>query len=828
VARGHSLADAYTLIPSLRICSFDIFDTFLLRRCTDPTGVYERTAAALSGGGRGFPTESFVQHRIQAEAKARRASAEQRGSVEIHIEDVYAQFPLRLFGFTPADIATLAEAEFSAELDLCIVNPEMAALYAAMREAGVRVGFISDTYWNADRIARLLTSRRNDLAWDFLYVSGDSGSGKAEKLFQHYLAREAIDPAVALHIGDNEDADVKGAARAAIRALHYPQAPPALRSAFQSETFAVRTFRASPHQSIRLDDGLRATRRLIAKRLAARGGDEKHGAPEGHARDYGQNVLGPLMAGFDRFIRQRVDAIPADGGSKRAVAYLGRDGLLAFRIAQQRGDTAACYLEINRRVALLAAADTAEPLCGLFKTIPAIDAARAKDILKFGAARIDRFFQRHGRPTMPGRQFAAALPNIFDARAIAENAARIRCELLAYLRQTISGFDACTDLVLIDLGYSATVQKALRRVFDLEGLHIRLHGLYLLTVDDALNEIDGGDTATGYLSDLVMTPHAKRALLRNIAALEQMCSSPDGSVRAYRDGAVLHEADPRPAEHRALCAAIQSGALDFTGEWPKAAASCGIDPFGDRPAAAAWSAALLARMLLLPSPDELSLLSPLMHDVNLGTQTLIPLVDAGHVTTAGIAGGLGGAVVAPEPPMWLAGSFSQHSKLHGIMYAMFGAGLLPAAMLADHKIGQADAALISGETARPTRLGLYRTATGRIRVQVPIAATMNVSTVAIAIGQIAARGRVTGATVQGGKDVAAALAAGPATMLPPGSLAFIGTSHDGNVFSGADPQASYLAVTVPASRHPVSVFSVEIDMADPAATLPPRNQSAAA
>ncbi|WP_431204882.1 hypothetical protein ACQ86E_07570 [Bradyrhizobium betae] len=93
-----------------------------------------------------------------------------------------------------------------------------------------------------------------------------------------------------------------------------------------------------------------------------------------------------------------------------------------------------------------------------------------------------------------------------DPDEIAELAAGLRARLLAYLRQAIPGFDGCTDLVLADLGYSGSVQKALRRIFDLEGIEIRLHGAYLMSLDDAFDDVAERDSAEGFISDLVVTP----------------------------------------------------------------------------------------------------------------------------------------------------------------------------------------------------------------------------------------------------------------------------------------------------------------------------------
>src|SRR6516225_2887665 len=191
--------------------SFDVFDIFLMRACTTPDGVFERTYE-LSGISRTCPnvSASFVQHRIQAEARARRAAKEDRGAVEVHIGEIYSFFPFNLFGLERSDLNDLVESEFSAELALCRANPDMLRQYLDMKRAGHRVGFISDTYWDSDRLARLLRACRPGLDWDFLYASCDHGSGKSETLFAKYLSKQGVDAGASFHVGDNEHADIKG------------------------------------------------------------------------------------------------------------------------------------------------------------------------------------------------------------------------------------------------------------------------------------------------------------------------------------------------------------------------------------------------------------------------------------------------------------------------------------------------------------------------------------------------------------------------------------------------------------------------------------------
>src|SRR5262249_36492258 len=149
--------------------------------------------------------------------------------------------------------------------------------------------------------------------------------------------------------------------------------------------------------------------------------------------------------------------------------------------------------------------------------------------------KVAAFFANYPDGIAPGNELAEALPDLMDPGEITALAAGLRARLLAYLRHTIPGFDDCTDLVLADLGYSGSVQKALRRIFDQEGIKIRLHGAYLISLDDAFDDIAEDDTAEGFISDLVVTPHVKRMLIRNVALLEQICCSAEGSVRDYQD-----------------------------------------------------------------------------------------------------------------------------------------------------------------------------------------------------------------------------------------------------------------------------------------------------
>ncbi|KJC56813.1 hypothetical protein UP10_32770 [Bradyrhizobium sp. LTSPM299] len=790
--------DAQRRARNVSACSFDVFDTFLLRACTTPDGVFERVFQ-LSNISEKFPnmSVSFVQHRIQAEARARKLASEQRGSTEVHISDIYKYFPFKLFGLTRDELPALAEAEFEAELELCRANPEMIQQYLDMKRGSFRVGFISDTYWNTEQLARLLQACSPGLTWDFLYASCDHGGSKSETLFKTYLAEQGIDAASSFHIGDNDSADVKGARRHGIRPRYYPQASATFASKLQRETSIFELF--SPDQPSRLDHGARTLRRAVTAQSAER-------TPGFHL---GVAVLGPVMAAFDAFIETRRAAL-VQQGARVSVGFLGRDGFLPHRIWQDAHDGTGAYLEINRRISLVGSADTLEPLCELLSRVVKIDAATFADIVKVQPPAVMAFFARYPDGIASGRELTDALPDLMDPCEITDIAAGVRTRLLAYLRAKIPDFGSCTDLILADLGYSASVQKSLRRIFDREDINIRLHGAYLLTLDDAFDDIADDDSAEGLISDRVVTPHIKRMLIRNVALLEQLCCSAEGSARDYRDGEVLREGDQRPAAQLALAAEIQSGALSYASRARELAPRYGLQPYADPAITARWAAAVLGRFLLLPDDDELVLLSGFKHDVNLGTQALASLLDANFVNDLVIARGIAAACTAPAPPMWLAGSFAALSPSHAYLYVLFGTNRLPPNVFGEAQCGTLQVGLFKSDgQASLEAVTVYHTGLGDLRLRIPLSRRMAVTTIALPLAKLAREGMLHGVMVQSGEDAAEAARNPAPKAIADARLVYAGLERNGRHFRAGSDDGTLL-IPVDAFEDDVAIYTVAL------------------
>lgn len=715
------------------LVSFDVFDTILLRCCTTPDGVFERAFAITHPPVGRAMAEAFVQHRQLAEISARQAAYRRGQGTEVTVDAIYDHFPVAIFGLEPADRPRLVQAELTAERELCFINPVVLEIVRQARAAGARVGFVSDTYWNNEQLSALLRGAAPDLSWDFLYASCDHGLSKTDGLLGRMLVEQGVPAARTVHLGDNPTADVQAARKLGMRSVHLPQAEPALAAVFQRESALLPQFCGWNGTSPRLDGGARTARRLAAQEAT---GDA--------AFDYGLNVLGPVLAAFDRFVADRVARLEQQG-CRVAVAFLSRDGLAALEVWRACRDTPAAYVEVNRRVAMLAAARTPQDLSAFFSKVPMVDHGVATGFLDTDTPRLRAAF-RDG--PLKGDAFAHALPGLISTHDLTPVAERVRTGLFNHLRREIADFDNVTDLVLVDLGYSGTVQKGVRSLFSAEKLPHRLHGLYLVSVDEDLSGLPDGDSAEGLISDAVLLPHSKRILLSNIGILEQMCGAATGSVRGHApDGSPRHEPDPRPQDQLTLCGQIRQGAVAHA------------RALGQRPAAdAAWTATILARALLLPTQDELALLGGIQHDINLGSQALVPLADGGLAAAVMAAMALPKAFSPRGVPAWMAAGAALQSPLHGFLYAIAAAQGLPGDVAGEAPCGKAEVVLSGNGPARQLAVTCLRTGAGDLRLRLPLRRADAISKVEIAASSLPVRGLIRSLTLQSGPTAAKSMA----------------------------------------------------------------------
>lgn len=185
----------------MKLASFDIFDTVLIRKCGHPRNIFYLSAKKL------YPDtlsrrEDFFLWRCRAEQEA----VSKTRSKNPTLTDIYGDPSLAGFSeYTPEELML---AEKQTEKENLVVNPTVKALIEQKRDEGFRICFISDMYLDSRFLADILRTSGCLQEDEPIFVSCEHAARKSDgKLFD--TVRQALRPATWQHFGDNLHSDVK-------------------------------------------------------------------------------------------------------------------------------------------------------------------------------------------------------------------------------------------------------------------------------------------------------------------------------------------------------------------------------------------------------------------------------------------------------------------------------------------------------------------------------------------------------------------------------------------------------------------------------------------
>ncbi|HTR96646.1 MAG TPA: hypothetical protein VMH61_01975 [Candidatus Acidoferrales bacterium] len=596
------LAELATLIDSgaFDVLSLDVFDTFVHRDCPRPTDVFFHAAVLVRERGllhASSSPESFVRERIEAERRARRA----KPGHEPTLAEIWAEFPRGYFRRGGPDDGLRAELE--CERRVVRVHAPMRALAERARARGMKVAFVSDTYFVRRQILQLT-------GWepDELVLSCEHARPKARGLHGVLLERCRVPAERVLHVGDSREADVDGPERLGIARFWLRKLPADFEDLIERELPDALSARAPLVASP--DGGLTSVR---AQAMAA-GADT--------AERWGAGVLGPVLAGYAGWVRARCDELGIG-----TVLCLMREGRAIRRALQASGAPLRAHEAfVSRYVALKAS----------------IVEGRADEIARFvlrpTPQRLGRILSQLGlEPAdLPGadpgtlltagqaRTFVAQLAADARVRAkLVRDSARVRAALLAHLAPLLP---ARGRVAIADLGYKGTIQMGLQRAFDAERLALTTHGLYLVTGGDVHETQSTGASVEGWLAENGQPMAIAHTFMRSPEVFEQGLMADCGTTLGHGpDGTPVLDEPRVPAEQRAGITAIQRGADRFLAAWAERTSA------GDAIDATTMHAlcrAVVVRAIARPLPAELALFGRWRHDENFGDEGTRTLVTA--------------------------------------------------------------------------------------------------------------------------------------------------------------------------------------------------------
>ena len=455
--------------------------------------------------------------------------------------------------------------------------------------AGLRVVAVSDTTLRSVDLASLLRAH-GIKGLDGVYASCDGGGTKFHgSLFCHVMRSEGVAPGHVLHFGDNWLTDV-----------------------------------ASPRAF-----GIRAIFRL--RRTTQPTPDPRHATDPAYR--VGWESLGPIIGAFSRSLLR-----DARRNSLQRLAFVSRDGWLLMeatvRLAQSAGiadPPRMDYVHFSRRSTALPALRQLDAA-----TVATVSGIRADGSLA------DRVLAYLGLENSLPTDLAEYLRQLGDdalslsmasnarlALAIDSERARQTDLLAAYLRQV--GLYGAHGAALVDVGWRATIQASLNRIFDgcpgWQPLAGRYIGLW--SEERALSGF--GALACGLLGD----SRRGRGLLEGAAwqmalVFEAVCRAPHGTVAGYRyDGSLvvptlMENVPSRDAEcaQEPHAESIRAGILDRV-------AAIGVlagPSLGEPRLARLRAQARCLRLAYIPQPEEIRVLGVLEHTESHANFYHLPLV----------------------------------------------------------------------------------------------------------------------------------------------------------------------------------------------------------
>ena len=625
------LERAFELLADARIkaLTLDVFDTLLFRRVTDPVDAFPIVAARLAKRGQLVehvgPVE-FRKLRIVAEERARAVAG--GPASEVTLEQIYAQIPRGLFN--DAGAGEVAAVEADVERTLLGPDLDVMELVRAARAGGKQVVAVSDTYFSPDQLRMFMHPWfTQEEPLDRVFTSSEHGVGKGGGLFDVVLDELGLEPGEVLHVGDNERADVEGARRHGIRAVWFERRPKELERVLARERLYLDESRAAPEGDL----GTAALRGKVMHR------SELRDLPE-ELRPfwiYGALGLGPALAGLAEWVQQRASA----AGVSKAFCLL-REGALLSDLVNFAGD----YLDtgiagepvwLSRQVCARAAilgGHEAEfrgllsrrraPTVAEFCATLGVPADASPLLAKNAGARLTD-------PALADEVVAEMSANP-DLRAPAIARARLlRERVIAYVERMLPAGER--RLVLVDLGWGGSIQKALQDALAHEGSDIHTIGLYLVTDERATHRLIDGIDMSGYLASQGVPSIAMRAIMRSPEILEQVCM-PDVGSQLDLDSdlePVLDQAVDAERVQSAERAAVQKGIRAFQREWARYAS---LEPGFPKLAGAGARPVLLAqlaRATASPTAAEAAAFGRWVHDENFGSVGFEPIVGDDHM-----------------------------------------------------------------------------------------------------------------------------------------------------------------------------------------------------
>jgi HAD superfamily hydrolase (TIGR01549 family) len=536
----------FKIPQDVKIISFDIFDTLLLRPFEKPTDLFQFMNPSVNEmlGGQ-------IDFKVIRKLGEKNARKNLNKKEEITIDDIYDHIT-QISEDCKEEIKNL-EQQF--EMKLCFARESGKVLYDIAKQSGLKIIAISDTYFDVNFINKILT--KNNFYFDEIYCSSSYKKTKKHgSLYKEIIFNSGILGKEILHIGDNIHSDIKKAKSSQIKTFHLPL----LRKELYKNSLYKNIFRSKKCTLTSIGLGFICSNLDKEKKEI-----QKNSLFDGGLYRLGFNAFGSVLFAYTAWVFKM-----AKEHKIKKLFFISRDGYIlhkAFQILYNEDySIQSFYLECSRRSLSCLLINDKKDVVDFFTK--RYSRASIRDFiiqkLECDPKKIEHRIKEFGFNSMeePVKKLfptkftkhRLSLVTLFYSDEILQRVNNEKQGAMNYLKKMGALEEG---IAICDVGYGGTVQKIISQVGRLE----RCFGFYLFTNQEAKNNHQIFSLTSKNRSKFQFKIQSSFVRLMESVLL----SAPFGTLKHYtQDGTPIHDDLHTSESNRLLVnSCTWKGMLDF-------------------------------------------------------------------------------------------------------------------------------------------------------------------------------------------------------------------------------------------------------------------------
>lgn len=515
------------------VVTFDIFDTLITRKVFNPKFISEIVREEMKEK-YNIVFNDYPSKRVEAEYNVR---VKKKFVGDVDIDEIYEEL-LSMTSYSEKEINQMKELEKETEIEYCVPREEMLKLFNELKENGKKIVLISDMYLKSDTVTKMLNKCGYN-GWDDMIISCEVGLRKDNgTMWDDFFSKDVN----SVHFGDNEQSDVQAVCDRKHDFIHVMQGSKILNNTEYGRFIKNEIANMNYKESIMFG--------LICNKVMFNNPFRKDfNTIIYNYYDYGYSFLAPLFFKFFLWLNEEARNNENDG-----LLFLAREGYYFEKIytefckALGEKEIGHDYFLASRRAVSVAAIKNKNDI----------------DVLldKYYSGSLKNLFKSRFGYEIDCFDIEIELPR--DKKIVIEYFDKEKDKFFKTVAEEQKEYKAYVDSIMkkykkpvvVDLGYSGTIQYFLSKLLDK-----KIGGYYFVTENNVLPLKINCQVESCF--SIKNVDDYEDMLFYNSLILESFLTAPYGQLLRFKDGEPLYKDDVITEEEKGRLDEIYEGVVAF-------------------------------------------------------------------------------------------------------------------------------------------------------------------------------------------------------------------------------------------------------------------------